>query len=82
MKQKANKGRNKAEKWKKDDKVILSTKYLVFKEKPVKKLVNWYISPYIIEEMIFTNIVKLRLLTVEHGSLHQAYYDNMLEPLP
>jgi len=40
MKQKANKGRNKAEKWKKDNKVMLSTKYLVFKEKPVKKLVN------------------------------------------
>jgi len=82
MKQKASKGRNKAEKWKKDDKVMLSTKYLVFKEKSVKKLVNWYISPYIIEEMIFTNMIKLRLLTVEHGLLYQAYHGNMFGPLP
>ena len=66
---------------KKDDKVMLSTKYLVFKEKPVKKLVNWHISPHIIEEMIFTNIVKLRLLTVEYGSLHQAYHSSILGPL-
>jgi len=36
-------------------------KNLVFKKKPVRKLVNQYISLYIIEEVVFTNIVKIRL---------------------
>ena len=40
MKQQANKGKKRATEWKKDDKVMLSTKYLVFKERLAKKLVN------------------------------------------
>ena len=36
-------------------------KNLVFKKKPVRKLVNQYISLYIIEEVVVTNIVKIRL---------------------
>jgi len=63
MKQQADKERKEAKKWKKGDKVMLSMKYLVFKERPVKKLVNQYIGPYIIEEVIFTNAIKLRLPT-------------------
>jgi len=35
-----NRGRKKAEEWKVRDKVMLSTKNLVFKEKPAKKLVD------------------------------------------
>ena len=40
---------------------MLSTKYLVFKERPAKKLVDQYIRPYAIEEVVSTNVVKLRL---------------------
>ena len=43
---------------------MLSMKDLVFKERPVRKLVNWYVSLYIIEEVVFTNAIKLRLLTL------------------
>ena len=42
---------------------MLSTKDFVFKERPAKKLVDQYIGPYTIEEIVFTNIVKLWLLT-------------------
>ena len=42
---------------------MLSTKDLVFKERPAKKLVDQYIGPYAIEEVISTNVVKLRLPT-------------------
>ena len=34
-------------------------KDLVFKERPVRKLVDQYIGPYIIEEVVSTNAVKL-----------------------
>ena len=42
---------------------MLSIKDSVFKERLVKKLMNWYVGPYIIEEVVSANIVKLRLLT-------------------
>ena len=35
-----NKGKKKTEEWKKGDRVILSTKDLVFKERPARKLVD------------------------------------------
>jgi len=34
-------------------------KDLVFKERLVRKLVNQYIGPYFIEEVVSTNVVKL-----------------------
>ena len=40
---------------------MLSTKDLVFKERLVRKLVDQYVGPYTIEEMVSTNVVKLRL---------------------
>jgi len=43
--------------------MMLSIKILVFKEQLAKKLVDWYVGPYIIEEIISTNTVKLKLLT-------------------
>ena len=43
--------------------MLLSTKDLVFKERPVKKLVDQYIGLYTIEEVISTNAVKLQLPT-------------------
>ena len=51
------------ENWKKGDKVMLSTKDLVFKERPARELVDQYIGPYVIGEVVFTNVVKLRLPT-------------------
>jgi len=50
-------------KWKKKDKIMLSIKDLVFKKKLVRKLLDQYINQYIINKIVFTNIVKLRLLT-------------------
>ena len=38
---------------------MLSTKDLVFKERLIRKLVDQYIGPYTIEEVISTNTVKL-----------------------
>jgi len=40
---------------------LLSTKDLVFKERPTKKLTERYVGPYVIEEVVSTNAVKLRL---------------------
>jgi len=38
---------------------MLSTKDLIFKERPAKKLVDQYMGPYIIDEVVSTNTVKL-----------------------
>ena len=64
MKRQADKERRETENWKKGNKVLLSTKDLVFKERLAKKLVDQYIGPYIIEEVVSTNAVKLRLPTL------------------
>ena len=63
MKRYADRGRRETEEWKKGDRVLLSTKDLVFKERPSKKLTERYVSPYTIEEVVSTNTVKLRLLS-------------------
>jgi len=59
MKRQADKGRKETEDWKKGDRVLLSTKDLVFKERLVRKLVDQYVGPYTIEEVVSTNAVKL-----------------------
>ena len=41
---------------------MLSTKDLIFKERLARKLAKWYVGPYVIEEVISANTVKLRLL--------------------
>jgi len=64
MKRQADRGRKETEDWKKGDRVILSTKDLVFKERLVKKLVDRYVGLYTIEEVVSTNTVKLRLPTL------------------
>ena len=61
MKRYTDRSRKETEKWKKGDKVLLSTKDLVFKERPVQKLIERYIGPYTIEEVVSTNAVKLQL---------------------
>jgi len=63
MKRQADKERKEVEEWRVRDRVILSTKNLMFKEQPVRKLVDQYIGPYIIDEIVSTNAVKLQLPT-------------------
>jgi len=52
MKRQVDRERKESENWKKEDKVLLNTKDLVFKERPVRKLVDQYIGPYTIEEVV------------------------------
>jgi len=59
MKRYTDRKRKETEEWKKGDKVILSTKDLVFKERLVRKLVERYVGLYEIKEVVSTNVVKL-----------------------
>ena len=59
MKRYADRERKETEMWKKEDRVLLSTKDLVFKERPTKKLMERYMGPYAIEEVVSSNAVKL-----------------------
>ena len=59
IKRQADKGRKEIEVWKVGDRIMLNTKDLVFKERLVKKLVNQYIGPYIIDKVVSTNVIKL-----------------------
>ena len=61
MKRYTDRGRKETEVWKKGDRVLLSTKDLVFKERPSKKLTERYVGPYAIEEVVSLNAVKLWL---------------------
>ena len=63
MKKYANHNRKETEKWVKGDRVLLSTKDLVFKERPTRKLMERYVGPYVIEEVVLSNVVKLQLLS-------------------
>ena len=64
MKRQVDRRRKKVEEWKVEDRMILSMKDLIFKERPVRKLVDQYISLYVIDEIISTNAVKLQLSTL------------------
>ena len=59
MKRQVDKGRKETKDWKRRDRILLSTKDLVFRERPARKLVDQYIGPYTIEEVVSTNAVKL-----------------------
>ena len=61
MKRYVDRGRRETEEWKKGDQVLLRAKDLVFKERPSKKLMERYIGPYAIEEIVSLNVVKLKL---------------------
>jgi len=63
MKKYMDRSRKETEDWKKEDRVLLSTKDLVFKERPVRKLTERYMGPYAIEEVVSLNAVKLWLPT-------------------
>ena len=59
IKRYADQSRKEPENWRKGDRVLLSTKDLVFKERPTKKLIEFYVGPYAIEEVVLSNAVKL-----------------------
>ena len=61
MKKYTDRERKESEVWKKGDRVLLSTKDLVFKERPSKKWMERYMGPYAIEEVVSSNMVKLWL---------------------
>jgi len=61
MKRYTDHSRREAEKWKRGDRVLLSTKDLIFKERPIRKLTERYVGPYEIEEVVLSNAVKLWL---------------------
>ena len=61
MKRYVDRRRKETKEWKKGDQVLLSTRDLVFKERPTKKLMERYVRPYAIEEIVSSNAVKLRL---------------------
>jgi len=61
MKKYVDRSKRETEKWKREDRVLLSTKDLVFKERPIRKLIERYVGPYKIEEVVLSNTVKLRL---------------------
>ena len=61
MKKYTDRSRRETEEWKKGDRVLLSTKDLVFKERPVRKLMERYVGLYKIEEVVSSNAVKLWL---------------------
>ena len=64
MKRYVDQSRKETKNWKKGVKVLSTTKDLVFKERPVKKLMERYVGPYMIEEVVSSNAVKLWLPTL------------------
>ena len=63
MKRYVDQSRKETKDWKKGNRVLLSTKDLAFKERPVRKLTERYVGPYVIEEVVLSNTVKLQLPT-------------------
>ena len=61
MKRQTDKRRRESENWKRGNRGVLSIKDLVFKERLAKKLVDQYVGPYTIEEVVSPNAVKLQL---------------------
>ena len=59
IKRQTDRGRKETKDWKRGDRVLLSTKDLVFKERPARKLVDQYVGSYTIEEVVSTNTIKL-----------------------
>jgi len=62
MKRQVDREWQKVEKWKERDKIMLSMKNLIFKDRPVKKLTERYVGLYKIKEVVSKNAVKLKLL--------------------
>jgi len=43
---------------------MFSIKNLVFKKRPIYKLIEKYMEPYTTEEVVLSNVVKLQLLSL------------------
>ena len=61
MKRYVDRERKETEEWRKGDRILLSTKDSVFKERLSKMLTERYVGPYVIEEVVSSNAVKLQL---------------------
>ena len=61
MKRYVDRERKEIEEWRKGDRILLSTKDSVFKERLSKMLTERYVGPYVIEEVVSSNAVKLQL---------------------
>jgi len=59
MKRYADQSRKETENWKKGNRMLLSTKDLVFKERPMRKLIKRYVGLYVVEEVVSSDAVKL-----------------------
>ena len=62
MRRQVDREKQEVEEWRKGEKVMLSIKDLVFKERLAKKLIERYVGPYEIEEIVLKNVVRLKLL--------------------
>ena len=61
MEKQADKEWREVKEWKKDNRVMLSIKNLVFKKRLVRKLTKRYVEPYVVEKLVSKNVVKLKL---------------------
>ena len=64
MKKQVDRGHREVEEWKKCDRVMLSMKNLVFKDKLVKKLMERFVGPYVVEEMKLKLLASMRIYPV------------------
>ena len=48
--------------------MILSTKDLVFKERPTRKLIERYMGLYMVEEVVFVECSKITITKVDENS--------------
>jgi len=60
---------------------MLSTKDLVFKERPAKKLTERYMGPYEIEEVVSKNVMKLKLPAFIHPVVNISQVVRYREPV-
>ena len=58
MKRQVDRERWEVKEWKKEEEVILSTRDLVFKKRPAKKLTERYMRPYEIVSLVFLRCFK------------------------
>jgi len=80
MKRYADRGRKETEEWKKEDRVLLSTKDLVFKERPSKKLMERYVGPYVLRSLM-VDFILFSLLLYFSFSFSFIFYFLFLEQL-
>ncbi len=79
IKRYADRSRKETKDQKKRDRVLLSTKDLVFKERPVRKLTERYVGPYEIEEVVLSKCSQTTVANFdENTSSSQCKPDSMV----